>query len=199
MDLERFYNDYQDFTATTALYPTQVEREYLALGLCSEAGEIAELDATDIAVDEDITRTVDEMVKELGDCMWYVARLAAFYQWPLYDLVLHARLLADMLEKSAMSTLPDCVLGLCASAGSAAGVIKKQLRDGASYSGEKMQQEADKLRGALVAHVAAVVAIARMLAVIRSGVDLEHILERNRIKLTGRKERGTIRGEGNER
>lgn len=80
-------NDYQDFTRTTALYPGATNRTpeaivYCALGLAGEAGEVSEklkkliragggFDAL-----KDIMPYRDELLKEIGDVLWYCARLS---------------------------------------------------------------------------------------------------------------------------
>jgi NTP pyrophosphatase (non-canonical NTP hydrolase) len=65
--------DYQEFTRTTAIYPRDKAIDYLILGLASEAGEVAgkrKKEIRDGGVD------VMTLIDELGDCMWYIARLA---------------------------------------------------------------------------------------------------------------------------
>lgn len=70
------FDAYQDFTDSTAIYPKDKELEYLMMGLVSEVGEMAgkvkkEIRDGKIFEQEDFT-------KELGDVLWYVARLAAY-------------------------------------------------------------------------------------------------------------------------
>ena len=78
-DLDR----YQEFTRTTAIYPTDASRVniglvYCGLKLAGEAGEVAEKIGKAI---RDNSGMIDEprreaLVLELGDVLWYVARLA---------------------------------------------------------------------------------------------------------------------------
>lgn len=70
----RFFDDYQDFTDDTAIYPEDSGLEYCALGLASEAGEVAGKVKKIIRGD---SVDVDTVIKELGDVLWYTARLAA--------------------------------------------------------------------------------------------------------------------------
>ncbi len=82
------FNEYQDFTKTTAKYyeifyrhfgkESGSEYLYSALGLNGEAGEIADkmkklFRDRDGIVDEGFK---EDIKKELGDVLWYVARIA---------------------------------------------------------------------------------------------------------------------------
>jgi NTP pyrophosphatase (non-canonical NTP hydrolase) len=70
------FNEYQDFTKQTAIYPQSRALEYLCLGLASEAGEVAGK-LKKIIRDEDgqvSPTTRSQMVKEIGDVLWYCAR-----------------------------------------------------------------------------------------------------------------------------
>jgi NTP pyrophosphatase (non-canonical NTP hydrolase) len=72
-------HQYQDFTATTAVYPeadtsSRMEIAYLTLGLTGEAGEVANL-AKKFIRDDKFYR--EKMIDELGDVAWYMARLSS--------------------------------------------------------------------------------------------------------------------------
>lgn len=67
-------NRYQEFTKTTALYPPHKGVNYCALGLVSEAGEVAGKIKKSIRDGHAID--VQGISAELGDVCWYVARLA---------------------------------------------------------------------------------------------------------------------------
>ena len=70
---------YQEMTAQTAKYPKEQALEYLSLGIASEAGEIAGKMKKWIR-DGDTKMTREEWVQamssEIGDVLWYAARLA---------------------------------------------------------------------------------------------------------------------------
>ena len=71
------FNEYQEFTKQTAIYPQNKALEYLCLGLASEAGEVAGK-LKKIIRDEDgqvSSENSQKMVKEIGDVLWYCARL----------------------------------------------------------------------------------------------------------------------------
>ena len=73
-------NEYQDAARKTAIYPNIGSNPtYPVLGLCGETGEIAEKMKKAIrdegGVISETRRT--EMIKEVGDVMWYIASLAS--------------------------------------------------------------------------------------------------------------------------
>lgn len=89
-------NDFQAHCQRTAVYPTEDAVIYCALGLVSEAGEVAgklkKLFRGDYGVEE--ARPV--IIQELGDVFWYVAMLAKEL-----DITLDAmgQLVLDKLER----------------------------------------------------------------------------------------------------
>jgi len=73
------FDDYQDFTDQTAIYPDAGKGNivYPALGLCGETGEVAEHIKKVMRGDSTLTpERKEKMLYELGDVLWYVARLA---------------------------------------------------------------------------------------------------------------------------
>ena len=72
------FNEYQKLARSTAIYPEEYKVVYPALGLCGEAGEVAEkVKKTvrgDTALNDGIIR--GNIAHELGDVLWYVATLA---------------------------------------------------------------------------------------------------------------------------
>lgn len=72
------FNEYQNETQKTAIYPKEREDEYLALGLASEAGEYAGRVKKTIRDKKGIIDDAEKEARkyELGDVLWYVARSA---------------------------------------------------------------------------------------------------------------------------
>ena len=93
-------NEYQRQARTTAIYPETAQIIYPALGLCGEAGEVAEK-VKKVLRDNKGTFSAEkrrELVKELGDVLWYIANLAADMDYDLGDV---AQLNLDKLQSRA--------------------------------------------------------------------------------------------------
>ena len=86
-------SEYQRLSRRTAQYPREAWLAYPALGLAGEAGEVAEHAKKVIRDDAgsvDAERR-EQMAKELGDVLWYVAQLASELELDL-DQVAQANL-----------------------------------------------------------------------------------------------------------
>jgi len=96
------WQDYQEATRETAVYPKCEALQYLTLGLASEAGEVASLVKKWIRGDREC---IDEelMEKELGDVLWYLARLADELQLRLNHIAV--RNLNKLMERKLRGTL----------------------------------------------------------------------------------------------
>ncbi len=72
------FDDYQEEASKTAIYPNKGDNLYYpALGLAGEAGEVCEKvkkimrdDGGEVSIEK-----AGELVKEIGDVLWYVAAL----------------------------------------------------------------------------------------------------------------------------
>lgn len=76
MDTWYQFDDYQDFTDRTAIYPEDRGMEYLLYGLTSEVGEIAAKMKREIRDDELFEN--EDLAIELGDVLWYLAQIASY-------------------------------------------------------------------------------------------------------------------------
>lgn len=85
-------NEYQDFTMNTALYPGAGEGTLAAIAYCGLGlGEAGEVQGKIKKIIRDNNGEVSNEVKsaiaaELGDVLWYVARLAAELGYPLGNI-----------------------------------------------------------------------------------------------------------------
>ena len=66
------FDEYQEFARSTAIYPEDCRVVYPTLGLCGEAGEVAEK----IKKHMRDGRTLVGVGLELGDVLWYISALA---------------------------------------------------------------------------------------------------------------------------
>ena len=71
------FNEYQQRADKTAIYPPEKGFEYLATGLAAEAGEVAGLISKGIRGDHMGMVAEDDLVKEIGDVLWFVSQLAS--------------------------------------------------------------------------------------------------------------------------
>ena len=94
------FNDYQAWTRDTAVYPKKNNKEvyaYLALGLTGESGEVADHVKKFLRGDDggELSEERRENIRrELGDVLWYIARLSDELNITLEDI---ARLNHDKL------------------------------------------------------------------------------------------------------
>ena len=68
------FRDYQKKAVSFAIYPATHKVLYPTLGLCGEAGEVAEKVKKQV---RDGVFNRHEVAKELGDVLWYLANLAS--------------------------------------------------------------------------------------------------------------------------
>jgi len=74
------FREYQKYARTTAIYPNKGQNlSYPTLGLCGEAGEVAEKVKK---LFRDKNGKIDEefktlLLKELGDVLWYLAAICS--------------------------------------------------------------------------------------------------------------------------
>jgi NTP pyrophosphatase (non-canonical NTP hydrolase) len=82
-------NTYQEQARSTAIYPNLGSNIiYPSLGICGEAGEVAEKVKKIIRDDGGVVTDVkrDAIAAELGDILWYVSQLAAEIDYSLDDI-----------------------------------------------------------------------------------------------------------------
>lgn len=188
-----FYSAYSSFCASTAKYPLEVENPYLALGLCSEA---AELQGALVALYGGLG--YNEFFKELGDCQWYLCRMANAYGFEYGQLVSDAKM---DYGRVMHEPFPKAIEELTRQSGLIAGRIKKQLRDGHLWNGEQREEFRYLLRGHMLqVLVQTFVTLDRLWRVSggKSG-NFDALLQANIDKLRGREERGTLQGDGDSR
>lgn len=80
------FDEYQQMTKKTAVYAKDVELQYLTLGLVGEAGEVANKVKKHFRGDMSLGELEIILLGELGDTLWYLARLADIAGWDLSEV-----------------------------------------------------------------------------------------------------------------
>ena len=89
------WETYREWTRTTAEYPKDREEEYLLIGLANEVGEVLGKYKKQVRGDGSKYKEIRE---ELGDVMWYLARIFDMYDMKLIE-VLHENFVKLMDRK----------------------------------------------------------------------------------------------------
>lgn len=204
-----FAEAYAAFTITTAKYPTDIAQLagnvtagmlYTSIGIANEVGELAELFDQE-AVREDLrAERYAKGWSELGDVQWYIARLCAESpELPRFDAMVQVAFqrLADAEYREVRISGYDLQSALCMHSGYVLGVVKKMMRDGATWNADKRAAKLDEMRFHLQALVNVSVEFAERTGPLVGFDDgYEQLLFGNREKLNGRLERGTLQGDG---
>ena len=99
-------DEYQMRAESTAIYPNEYAIVYPALGLTGEAGEVADKVKKIIRDGNSDLFYKDNIAKELGDVLWYVAVLARDLGYSLEEVAqmnldkLEDRMIRDKLQGS---------------------------------------------------------------------------------------------------
>jgi NTP pyrophosphatase (non-canonical NTP hydrolase) len=111
------FNEYQQGALSTAVYPEGTDLVYLPLKLAGEAGEVAEkigkaVRNGSIVFDNGTVRWRDsiaeheigqDLAKEIGDVLWYVAVLSSVLGFPLLRVAqMNLNKLADRSLRSVL-------------------------------------------------------------------------------------------------
>ena len=99
------FSEYQTKSKVTAIYPHDTAVEYVTLGLVGEAGEVANVVKKAIRDDGGVLTEdrINHLVDELGDVMWYMARLLHHLEIPM-ELVLE-RNIEKLLSRKERGTI----------------------------------------------------------------------------------------------
>lgn len=162
-------NDYQKQAMSTAVYPEQYKIAYPTLGFIEEVEELLDVSADD----------KETMIKEMGDVCWYAAAVAT-------DLGLELEACYD----DYMFLLEDDVEALFIQSCKIAGRVKKILRGDKDVEGKR--KEIGQRLGDVLRRLSA-------LAGKYADTTLEEVLRINLEKLAARQERGTLKGDGDNR
>jgi NTP pyrophosphatase (non-canonical NTP hydrolase) len=164
--------EYQTKALSTAMFPPERGLEYCTLGL---VGEVAEFAAAVRSGDSNAV-----ILKELGDCAWYMAILCDMWG-------IHAICKCEDVDACTMDPAAESITTMFDNAGALANKVKKVIRDGTPLNPEFCLAVSDWMWGAMNTFAK------------EHGYKLSAVLEANIAKLASRKERGVITGSGDNR
>ncbi len=173
-------NEYQTGAKATAIYPGELI--YPALGLCGEIGELCQ--ASDYGDEEEIK-------KEIGDVLWYVANVASDSGLKLSEIM--RRKTFPTTDKIWFAHGDYALDGIILAGGVIAENVKKTLRDDAGVLCENRRRNIKKALKEIVTHLNLVCWDCC------SEVQLEDCAKANIAKLQSRQERGKLTGDGDDR
>ncbi len=100
------FNEYQKLAHLTAVYPADLAKYYLTLGLTGEAGEVANKIKKEIRDNKYVSK--EEIESELGDVLWYLSELALIYSIDLDEVAKsNIEKLKDRKERGKLSGSGD--------------------------------------------------------------------------------------------
>lgn len=184
-----FLDLYQEQAHSTAIYPSEVKILYPALGLADEFGELV----------EKIHLKPQQVAKEMGDLLWYIANLASDLDLSLSGVVsllgAPSKRIVDFQqwvdENRQGFIVPEPCDFLTIKIGVVCGLVKKLYRDDNSLL-------TDDRRSKIATSLAWILAGVAVLST-QYGFLLSKIAEQNIHKLASRQERETLHGDGDER
>lgn len=199
--------DYEDQVLHPKIYNAQVGKSYVTIGLFGELSEWLEKVFAEVDEDADLgdrdeldQKRNEEIYKELGDVLWYLAGIRNEFQLELSggrsikDATMGS--FVDSVRKSIPAeitedTIPELsfkfFIDLVISCGKISEYHKKEIRDG-SVKTEQIAKEWEKSMANLDACL-----------ILAHGSSLEELANANLQKLISRQERGTLGGEGDNR
>lgn len=102
------FNEYQKLTSSTAMYPKEKAIEYVTMGLCSEAGEVADKVKKILRDGGTIEEKAKEIAAEAGDVLWYVAQIGVILGFSMQEIAeSNIAKLASRKERGAISGSGD--------------------------------------------------------------------------------------------
>lgn len=174
------FKDYSEKAITLAIYPPERGKEYTVFGLIDELGEVSE------KIDQN--RPDNEIVKEVGDVMWYASAMIHEFDFQdIFELFEESRDM-QVIKNNAEKEVAKLALQHGAKL---AGRMKKIMRDDdQKYTKKKMDEIYLILRSIL-----------RSLIILVNKMDLNfnEIFTQNLNKLFDRQDRGVLQGDGDNR
>ena len=184
------YKEYSEKATTTAIYPNSGKNIiYPILGLIGESGEIADKLRYMNSVEDKKVNT--EVAKEIGDVYWYINAICFETGLDFADILNRPYLGDNNAKYSDLKIVIDCSTELMVISSQFAEKTKKLVRDRNGVVDDKYIEFVDLL----------LTSVAQCLFDIcyRLRVDVKEVLKINIDKLFSRKERGKLKGDGDNR
>lgn len=195
------FSEYIKKAINTKIYADEVGRPYCVLGLVEEFGEFI----TAVHRDSVGSRTDENkelFLKELGDCFWFLA--GAFDEYGMTSVLKENKELDNIEDYELEVGKPIDLYFVEIS--ELAGITAKIMRDGydayksKDYSSKDKKGRVwnDRIQESLIKALKALVLMSKQygLYYCERPVTITEILEMNIKKLSGRKKKGTISGDG---
>jgi len=197
-------DEYQEKAISLAVYPPEYKTLYPTLGLCGEAGEVAEK-LIPFITDEDYVseKMSNDIMLEIGDIMWYMATTAHDIDMTLSDCICinlgdHYDSFKDAQDKSVIEEqypdAYDCIipaLKLFSSIGAVSELVKKYVRDDNQVMSDIRKNKIAFNIGAVYRHLSCLT--------FDLSIEMQHCADANLEKLFSRQKRNQIKGDGDHR
>lgn len=180
------YSEYAIWTRTLAQYPQSHSITYPAIGVMNEVGEF--MGKVKKQIRGDRLMTANELLDELCDVLWYVARTMDDAELPLADDIQYE----SSAEAKELMVNPDFIV--------VQGLIMMQFAGDLAALMETTGMQFVALHdNAKLFQICLGILTSLLLASEALGSSLDDLIKRNVAKLEDRKARGVVKGDGDNR
>lgn len=174
------FKEYAEQARTLAIYPEDRGKEYVIFGLIDEAGEVSE------KVDQEYGKS--DIKDEIGDTLWYLANTIEEFNFKsMYEVIEYNRD-EQISEGQVYKEYAKIILQNTAQL---AGKMKKVMRD---ENGEYTDQKLEEIYLIVQSVVRSLIVLIK-----KMGLTLDECMNANLDKLFDRKDRGVLKGDGDNR
>lgn len=195
------FDGYQEWALTTAGPQTVEGTGYLTMKLAGEAGETADKlakldrDCGGVQLWKDVpSEKKAPLVKEMGDVLWYTSVIASRINKALSEVAEADKFEDFILMLSEGKRIAPCAFYLVQAAASVVDVVSLADNNRRRTWGSLLTRHEDDIAVYLLGVLKALSAISSGLAIPFSTVAVT-----NYVKLEGRRDRGTLGGDGDDR
>lgn len=203
------FDDYEAFVAETAIFPAERGISYCLTKLCGEIGEVHDkvsllVQSHDAYGDRffDMGLTEEEVhsiILELGDVLWYTTALCRQFGVTLYDLYQLEPELDPIIEYGSEISFLMYLSRMSYHAGAIAERSGKMIRDKGGDGTDSSYLSDEAYVSTVVTHLHHLLEFIEMAAHGIHWMRLADVMEENVKKLSSRRARDVIKGDGDER